>query len=278
LLFPKFEIGFSYNTNKNQKIVPANNSNTKDATNNNNATNTSDPSNPTIHDNDDKTETITTQPMTTNPTPQNQEHTTAEEYDWKSDTLPEPPVLEVGRLVPHAALTVIAGARHFPNLIYLPTGDDDNGDPIPQTRISTVDLPAQLCRNQLYPLLTCVVLLVSDAWNFRRRKASLLQLCLDLTDRIHMAVELAVIRTEDASAATLAKEAILILDGWRLQESNSACDFRSFQVNDAPYAIFIRPDSHIAGIVTDLDQPPEKLRDQLCESLDFLPLSGKQDL
>jgi hypothetical protein len=88
--------------------------------------------------------------------------------------------------------------------------------------ISTVDLPAQLCRNQLYPLLTCVVLLVSDAWNFRRRKASLLQLCLDLTDHIHMAVQLAVIRTENASAATLANYVILILDGWRLQESYSS--------------------------------------------------------
>jgi 2-polyprenyl-6-methoxyphenol hydroxylase-like FAD-dependent oxidoreductase len=279
LLFPKFEIGFSYNHNENQMILSSNVSNAKDATttsNITNATSTSDPADRAM--NDDKTETteMTTIQTTTNNPTQNQEQT-AEEYDWKSDTLPEPPVLAVGRLVPHAALTVLSGARHFPNLIYLPTGDDENGDPIPPSRISTVDLPAQLSRNQHHPILTCVLLLVSDAWNFRRRKASLIHLCRELTDHMHMAVELAVIRTEDSSAATLAKEAILILDGWRLEGSNSACDFRSFQINNAPYAILIRPDSHISGIVTDLDLPPETLREQFCESLEFLSLNGELD-
>lgn len=171
--------------------------------------------------------------------------------DRLADTMPVRPHLEVGRLVPHVYVNVLDDSGlHFPRLQYFDSR---------KTTISTTDLPAQM-RRDIRPTF---VLLWVQTQSFDLEETDVLNLVHNLSEKLGLPVEFAKIwvsgkdETELSHTSSTTFFPLVLSELSDLTPTPHSFSFARFH-DGLSYVVLIRPDGHVSGIVTNIDDNSQK--------------------
>ena len=156
------------------------------------------------------------------------------EEEWKHDSMGYTPQIKVGHLLPHVELQVMNYTKKdYSNLAILVNKKDSSGG----VRISSSDLPAQLRTDD-----PCFVLLFLNA--SERDPPELVCNAFD-TAKIECGVSIAsveVICTDKQPTATLSSFDLVVKD--------VGANLSKMIDTDDPVVIVLRPDGHVASVIT----------------------------
>jgi len=154
--------------------------------------------------------------------------------DWRHDTIMSEPTIQVGKLLPHAEVRVVSRSREYPNLHYLSSTSSNK-------TITTSDLPAQLSNdgNKLPMFVVACVGALDDP-------SIVEETCQGVSKRVGLPVVSVQIDQESSIGCSP-------MQGVALSLFSDGPAFNFPRTTGGPYLILVRPDGHIAGIATDVD-------------------------